>query len=622
MLSRFYFLTLVLLTLTGASLRILFAVVHHQHFFAIENQEWLVALLYGLRFDLSIAAILTTLPLLFTWLILRLGISIRIYALTLLPLWVLVSLQSSDIMYFAESNRHLGYEIKDLFASWDSLLITAFQQNPVLSLSIPFFILLSLGVLFKKTKKLPKKKYGLGLEAQLFILLCLNVIFVRGGLQQAPLTPFQAYDLTDKPQMASVILNGAYNAVSSLSYKGIQKHKTFEFDSTTQTKLLKEKYSRRQPIKNQFSTVSNKNYNIVMIFLESWSTHLMYEGKNVYTPYFDSLKRKSLQTVEMIANGKRTTEGLFSTLCSAQNPLGQTVVNSYLQDHQFKCLPQILKNNGWSTAFFQGTIKNTSNVGTFSQRLGFEKSYGKEEISPIKYGYNDWGTYDQDIYGFALSKLKQDIQEPFFIGINTNTTHSLILPKNIKPLLPAKDLNSKRRNALFFADQALKEFMESSLLKNLKNPTLFILIADHTSGGHKETLANFSIPFLIHTPNHTQLRASLPISASQRDVAPTALDLLQKSIPLAFSGRSLLRPSYRGVDYYQNGFLGWISGSQRVEVRLKDRFLHKCYKRNNENWTEQTCDDSYQEIADEGIAFTKYSQDLLFSDQLSNFGHF
>ncbi len=179
-------------------------------------------------------------------------------------------------------------------------------------------------------------------------------------------------------------------------------------------------------------------YNIVMIFLESWSSYFMYRGNEQFTPFFDSIKKKSLTTLEMLANGSRTTEGLFATLCSAQNPLGQTIVNSFLQ----------------------------------------------------------------------------------------------------------------------------------------------------------------------------------------RDVAPTMLDLLNLPIPLWFSGRSLLRPSLRGVDYYQNGLLGWTVQDRRVEVNIKNRSLSKCYKRQGRKWIITPCNKSYQELANQRLAFTLYSQELLFSNKVKEFGIF
>ena len=106
------------------------------------------------------------------------------------------------------------------------------------------------------------------------------------------------------------------------------------------------------------------------------------------TPFFDSLIEKSLAPTGVIAGGTRTTEGLYVTLCSQPNPLGTTVAQSSLQNFKYECLPHILKNRGWHTAFFQGTHEDTSGTGAFAQSLGMLDSYAKEHMDVGRYKHN------------------------------------------------------------------------------------------------------------------------------------------------------------------------------------------------------------------------------------------
>src|SRR5690606_15770647 len=146
----------------------------------------------------------------------------------------------------------------------------------------------------------------------------------------------------------------------------------------------------------------------IMILLESWSAPYQhaYGYDKQTTPFFDALRERSLTTLATTAGGHRTTEGIFSTMCSWQNPLGQTVAQSQLQNYPYHCLPAILAERQYHTAFFQGTLKNTSGTGAFAQLLGFRHSYGKEDVREHHYPQNSWGLQDPDLYRFTLEKLK------------------------------------------------------------------------------------------------------------------------------------------------------------------------------------------------------------------------
>ncbi len=181
---------------------------------------------------------------------------------------------------------------------------------------------------------------------------------------------------------------------------------------------------------------------MVLVFLESWSSVYMksYGSAKDSTPYFDTLRKRSLTTNETLAGGHRTTEGLFATLCSWQNPLGETIAQSQLQNYDYNCLPELLRNRGYATAFFQGTLENTSGTGAFAQALGFEQSYGKRDIKTRQYEENSWGVQDPDLYHFVLGSLDK-MPQPFFIGINTATTHDSQVPESFLQQMGQPDEN-------------------------------------------------------------------------------------------------------------------------------------------------------------------------------------
>ncbi len=259
---------------------------------------------------------------------------------------------------------------------------------------------------------------------------------------------------------ALIALNGAYSSFYSLVRRKHKLEKTVvEYETSNDLKTL---YSDDRFNKKIKTDSMAQQYNLVFVLLESWSiqNQTSFNGQSV-TPQFDAIQKKSFSSDLMIAGGHRTTEGIYSIFCSGQNPLGKSIVKTQLQNFEYECLPKMLREQGWDTAFFQGSHKNTSGVGAFAQLIGFENSYGKHDI-PVEnanFEQNSWGYYDQDIYAFAEQKITQELREPFLIGINTNTTHDLTLPQNIEGKFTDTKDNIDRLNTLNFADEALGEFM-------------------------------------------------------------------------------------------------------------------------------------------------------------------
>lgn len=361
----------------------------------------------------------------------------------------------------------------------------------------------------------------------------------------------------------------------------------------------------------------------MIILLEGWAAAGMasYGHSRSTTPFFDRLRAEALTTDDMIAGGHRTTEGMFSTFCSNQNPLGNTIANSYLQDFYYDCLPEILRNRGWATAFFQGTHKETSGTGAFSQKLGFEQSFGKKDMPKGRFPHNHWGAQDPDLYDFVMTRL-QKMPKPFFVGINTNTTHDVVLPEEVVAKFGRSNEVAKRESVLYFSDEALAAFMEAYQHGNF-GPTLFVLVADHTGGPQPTRLDHYRLPFLIYQKGNPLLTGvHLPVTAAQRDIAPTVLDLMGLEIQSGFSGKSLLQdPAHRFADYYQDGILGWIEGNRLIEISISNGKIIDCRKR-TDKWRVVACKDQDNNLRLNALAFTDYSQSLLFSGQLATFGDF
>lgn len=614
---------ILLLTAIGFFERGVFAVYHNHLVSSYSFSEIAYTLLWGLRFDLALAGFFGLLALLITY-ILKRFVSITetrsIKYLAYLFASSVFILQGADMIYFSDAARHLGYEISDTFNDAPHLLATAWSiyKAPLLFHLLLYPVLLYfIDNQFNKPVASNTRLRGfkkLHLEGVYIILFITALLMARGGVQSIPIEPLHAQEISDSTK-ASLALNGAYNAIFYLFNKDVIKPVSINVPASLDlNKTLAGMYPE-----NKQASVTGASWkpNIIFILLESWPAMYMqsYGYDKQTTPFFDELRSKSLTTQEMIAGGHRTTEGMFSSFCSAQNPLGQTIAQSQLQDYPYRCLPHILRDAGYQTAFFQGSNKNTSGTGAFAQLLGFNESYGKADITERKFEENDWGVYDQDLYVHVYQQLKRK-SSPLLLGINTNTTHDIAIPGNIKPAFQLTESDPLNLNSLHFADSALRDFFNK--VENDKDigETLWVIVADHTAGLHSSRLNNYRVPFLIYHKDKVKADFVNRVS-SQRDIAPTVLDILNTDIPPGFSGKTILSSAQSPyfADYYHSGMLGWIEDELLIEFPVSNPEKLSCYDYRSDKLQKNNvaCSNLGVRYKNNALAFTVMSQKSLFN---------
>lgn len=635
---RVFLLPMLQLMLIALTERIVFVVYYmDSHFKDISTGELSHALFWGLRFDLAIAAAFTFFVGLLAYLLHRLA-RVRIVSglrySTLFFAVLLLLLHGADIMYYDEAGRHLGYEVKEGIGSAKELVTMAATVQTkmfVFQLFLLLPILLFNNFLFHRGNPvyddapyLQKSSHPLHTELALLILLPICVLMVRGGIGHVPLEPLHAQEIGDS-QLASIALNGPYNAVFSVVTPYSITPVLANAPTKAENKLVRDLY---KGYPSEAIWGQEFHYNVVMILLESWSASYMqsYGYDKPTTPFFDDLRQKSLTTLATLAGGHRTTEGIFSSMCSWQNPLGETVAQSQLQNYAYRCLPQILDERGYHTAFFQGTLKNTSGTGAFAQLLGFKHSYGKEDVDDYQYPHNSWGLHDPDLYRYVLKQIKQ-MPQPFFVGINTNSTHSKELPPGVDPQFKGNDSETNYLNVLRFSDEALKSFILSFANYPDLNNTIFVIAADHagpSTGGAKSLDSNFNkyqIPFLVYAPGIVKPK-QLDMVSTQRDITPTLLYTLNIDGKAPFTGTALQDlVGTHTADYYHSGTLGWIEGRNGVEFNIDNVKQLNCFTvaQGTPKLQPTECGDSQTQQRLRALAFTHISQSLLFGGKTSEF---
>ena len=195
---------------------------------------------------------------------------------------------------------------------------------------------------------------------------------------------------------------------------------------------------------------------------------------------------------------------------------------------------------------------------------------------------NAWGMADEDLYRLAIREADADyaVGKPFLLQLMTTSNHRPYTYPDGRIDIPSGE---GREGAVKYTDATIGEFLHNARSKPWFANTLFVIVADHTAGsaGSQDLpVANYHIPLFIYAPNLIEPR-EMNLVASQIDIAPTLLGLLNLDYVSTFFGRNLLRddvqPGRALIGNYQH--LGLFDGkdlailSPRRAIRRHDDAL-------------------------------------------------
>ena len=215
-----------------------------------------------------------------------------------------------------------------------------------------------------------------------------------------------------------------------------------------------------------------------------------------------------------------------------------------------------LKKYGFHTAFLRGANENYMDENLLFHQAGFEVVRGRnffEDLDAYEPYIEWWGLTDRKLYEYAANYLQQNKDEKTFLTLLTVDTH---VPLGRLDYLGQEyeeidaqfyDVPTMPR-AYARAGQDLAHFLRLLDEKGLMDEhTLVLVTGDHPSYSNTPTNKLFKpyqrvfdrIPFAIITRTPLKKPLTQATLASQLDIAPTVLDLLNLPQPKGFFGHSL-----------------------------------------------------------------------------------
>jgi phosphoglycerol transferase MdoB-like AlkP superfamily enzyme len=225
---------------------------------------------------------------------------------------------------------------------------------------------------------------------------------------------------------------------------------------------------------------------------------------------------------------------------------------------------------------------------------------------------------DEDLFTLTLRELDQRhaVGKKFFAHVMTTSNHRpFTYPAGRIDIAP----KSGREGGVKYTDWAIGEFIKAARAKPWFDDTVFVLVADHTHKGrgrHELPIENYHIPCIVYAPAHVAPRV-VDTVASQIDVAPTLLGMLNVSYSSKFFGHDILREgqhharalmaNYQTVGYYESG--------RMVELKPNARFRVV----DAASGRELPMDDTNRHLLDEAISYYQLASEAFrLKDMKSN----
>jgi lipoteichoic acid synthase len=305
-------------------------------------------------------------------------------------------------------------------------------------------------------------------------------------------------------------------------------------------------------------TPRNDKRNVVLIHLESTRAQSVtpYNEDLKTTPFLDELAKASLLIERAYVVVPRSSKATVAVNCGIDPPLYQGPEYDP-GGIPVPCLANLLKDQGYNTAFFQSSSEKMDQYGVVAGNLGYEEYYSSESMDKESFEATNYISYEDDI---MLKPSEQWLEEhkdkPFLVQYLTGTGHDdyrcLSTRYGSEHFAQDDDRLNRYLNCLRLQDIFLKNLFDQYKELGLYDDTVFVIYGDHGQefGRHGRFLhgdtpweEGLRVPLIVHDPKRFQNGERVEGLSNQTDILPTVVEMLGYQVENGeYPGYSLLRP--------------------------------------------------------------------------------
>lgn len=288
---------------------------------------------------------------------------------------------------------------------------------------------------------------------------------------------------------------------------------------------------------------AEKRLNVVLISVESLSADFLgsFGNPDGLTPNLDRLAGEGVLFTQLYATGTRTVRGLEALTLSIPPTPGQSIVKRPENANLFS-LGSVFRQKGYDVRYAYGGYGYFDNMNAFFSGNGY-RVVDRMAIPAQRIPFeNIWGVADEALFDQVLDEMDASHRagRPAFTHVMTTSNHRPFTYPDGRIDIPS---HTGREGGVKYTDYAIGRFFEMARSKPWFRDTVFVIVADHcaSSAGKTELpVARYHIPLIVYAPAHFGPR-KVDRLASQIDVGPTLLGMLDFSYPTRFFGQDILR---------------------------------------------------------------------------------
>jgi hypothetical protein len=286
--------------------------------------------------------------------------------------------------------------------------------------------------------------------------------------------------------------------------------------------------------------------NIVLIFLESVGARntTLYDPRLPTTPNLVDLAAHGVIVDEAYTVVPHTSKALITTLCGNYPNLVTDIREASPGGLPGRCLPDLARELGYSTAFFQTAYQDFERRVELVHEMGFQLFRSRDTLKRKPYeNVNYFGIEDRAMLGPGLAWSLAQTQ-PFLVTYNTLTTHhDYGLPRGFDSIeIPGyHGRHLEQLNAIRYVDGFVGDLVRAYEAAGLGDNTIFVMLGDHGEAFGEHGLSQHDmviydeglrIPMVMYGPGviaaaHPEVPPGSHVTGprQQIDVLPTLLDL-------------------------------------------------------------------------------------------------
>lgn len=512
--------------------------------------DWIIPFATGFWFDVAVALmalpLLAIFPLLLpkNWAGGRLDKSVGFIALAVLVLLMIIQ-GIAEFFFWEEFTTRFNFIAVDYLIYTQEVIGNILESYPVFPL-LGGAVAVSVGLAWV----LHRPVFAGLLELPAFPgRLAAFAVFVALGLGGYAATSKAIVDPITNPAAQELGSNGLYNFVYAFFNNEIEFRKFYPTiaDSDAKT-FVASHYANLTG--NKDSVIERRviasgpfvRKNVIQITMESMNAEFMaaFGNKAGLTPNLDQLANDGLFFANMRATGTRTVRGLEALALSVPPTPGQSMIRRPGSGNRFT-LGGVFQDAGYDTKFLYGGHGYFDNMNGFFADNGYGTGdQGDMKADEIEFA-NAWGASDEDLFKFTIAQADEAAAsgKNFFFTVMTTSNHRPFTYPAGKINIPSP---GGRDGAVKYSDYAIGQLVKQAAEKPWFKDTVFVFVSDHTdsvAGKEELDFNRYHIPCIMWSPGFIKPQLVNHL-ASQIDVAPTVLGLLNASYTSRFYGVDMI----------------------------------------------------------------------------------